>query len=147
MMILLKLSKFVKNKDIFQIIITLIFLFIVFLLEFKIGTNVIDKIDNNLNIQSEQVVNAFSEFNKKLENINKYFLEINPIIDILNNYNKLISIFYLLKIILINLIFFILFIFIGNKYYLKNILKNKNYLFGKRFKKKKYKKIIYIKRY
>ena len=151
MMCLMKLSKFIKNKDIFQIVITLIFLFIVFLLEFKIGTNVINRIDNNLNIESEQVVDAFSNFNKKLENVNKYFLVINPIINILNNHNKLISIFYLLKIIFINLIFFILFIFIGNKYYLKYILNNNNNFYLKNVNKnnleKKLKKINIKKSY
>ena len=126
MMFLMKLSKFIKNKDIFQVIITLFLIFTIFLLEFKIGSNIINKIDNNFSIENQDTVQAFNEFNKKMENVNKYFLEINPTINILNNYNKLNSIFNLLKIIFINLFIFILFIFIGKKYYLKNILKNNN---------------------
>ena len=145
MMFSIKLSKFIKNKDIFQVIITLFFIFMVFLLEFKIGNNIINKINNNVKIEQEEVVEAFNNFNEKTENINNYFLEINPTINILNNYNKLISIFYLIKIIFINLIFFILFIFISKKYYLKNILKNNNYYYFKKINKnyleKKCKKI------
>ena len=51
-MFLIKLSKFIKNKDIFQVIITLIFISLVFLLEFKVFNNVIWKIDDNLNIEN-----------------------------------------------------------------------------------------------
>ena len=112
MMFLIKLSKFIKNKDIFRIIITLIFISLVFLLEFKVFNNVIGKIDNNSNIENEQIIEGISNFKMRLENINEYFLIINPTIKILNNYNKLNSIIYLLKIILIELIFLILFIFI-----------------------------------
>lgn len=126
MMIFMKLSKFIKNKDVFQILITLIFIFIIFILEFQIVSNIINKIDNNVNIASEETTNQFNNFNNKLENSCKYFLIINPTVNILNNYNKLISIFELLKIIFIDLIFLILFILIGKKYYLKNILNNNN---------------------
>lgn len=145
MMFLMKLSKFIKNKDIFQVIITLFLIFTIFLLEFKIGSNIINKIDNNFSIENQDTVQAFNEFNKKMENVNKYFLEINPTINILNNYNKLNSIFNLLKIIFINLFIFILFIFIGKKYYLKNILKNNNNYYLNKIKnnylEKKLKKI------
>ena len=151
MMFLIKLSKFIKNKDIFQIIITLIFISLVFLLEFKVFNNIIGKIDDDFNMQNEQIIESIFNFNKKLENINKYFLIINPTVKILNNYNKLISIIYLLKIILINLIFLILFIFVGKKYYLKNILKNNNYFYFKKINKnnieKKSKKINIKKSY
>ena len=135
MMFLIKLSKFIKNKDIFQVIITLIFISLVFLLEFKVFNNIIGKIDNNLSVDSEQVVSALNNFNNKLKNVNNYFLIINPTIKILNNYNKLISIYYLIKIIFINLIFLILFIFIGKKYYLKNILKNSSNFYIKKINK------------
>lgn len=127
MMFLIKLSKFIKNKDIFQLIITLIFILLVFFLEFKIFNNIIGKIDDNLTLESEQLTNEISDFNKKIEKINKYFLVTNTIIKILNNSNKLISLFYLIKLIFIDLLFLILFMFIGKKNYLKNILKNNNF--------------------
>lgn len=144
MMFLMKLSKFIKNKDVFQIIITLIFISIIFLLEFKIGNNIINKIDDNLNIESQESIQLFNEFNTKVENVNKYFLEINSTINILNNYNKINSIINILKIICLDLLFLIIFIVVGKKYYLKNILKNNNYYYLKNNKKyliKKLKKI------
>jgi len=147
-MLFMKLTKFVKNKDKFQIIITLIFIFSMFLLEAKIGNNFVNKIDENFNFEKEQIVQGFSNFNNKIEIINNYFLVINPSIKILNNYNKINSILNLLKIIFINLIFLILFIFIGEKYYLKNILKNNKYLYNKKINinnlEKKIKKINVI---
>lgn len=122
----MKLSKFIKNKDVFQIIITLIFIILVFLLEFKVGTNFVNKVGDTDNLTEEGVIQIFSEYKNKLKNIYNYFLEINPTIYLLENYNKINSIFNLLKIIFIDFLFFILFIFIGKKYYLKNILKNNN---------------------
>ena len=140
MMLLMKLSKFIKNKDVFQVIITLIFIFIIFILEFQIGTNVINKIDNNLNIESEQVTNSFNNFNNKLKNNNKYFLIINPTVNILIDANVLSLILNLIKIIFINLLFLILFILIGKKYYLKNILKNNNNFYLKKINNNKIEK-------
>ncbi len=150
-MFFMKLSKFIKNKDAFQIIITLIFIFIMFGVEFKLGSTIINKFDNNSNINTEEVVETFNQFNEKIKNVYKYFLEINPTIEIIKNYNKLNSIFNLLKIIFIDLLFLILFIFILKKYYLKNILKNNNNYYLNKIKKnnfqKKCKKITIKKSY
>ena len=150
-MFFMKLSKFIKNKDAFQIIITLIFIFIMFGVEFKLGSTIINKFDNNSNINIEEVVETFNQFNEKIKNVYKYFLEINPTIEIIKNYNKLNSIFNLLKIIFIDLLFLILFIFIGKKYYLKNILKNNNNYYLNKIQKnnfqKKCKKITIKKSY
>ena len=96
-MFFMKLSKFIKNKDAFQIIITLIFIFIMFGVEFKLGSTIINKFDNNSNINTEEVVETFNQFNEKIKNVYKYFLEINPTIEIIKNYNKLNSIFNLSK--------------------------------------------------
>ena len=125
-MLFMKLSKLIKNKDIFQIIITIIFITFVFFVEFKIGNIFINKTQKNENLNQEELVQIFSGFYDKLKNIYNYFLELNPTINFLNNYNKLNSVFNLLKIIFIDFLFFILFIFVGKKYYLKNILKNNN---------------------
>lgn len=105
--------------------------FIIFILEFQIVSNIINKIDNDVNIASEEAANEINKFNNKLENSCKYFLVINPTVNILNNYNKLISVFELVKIIFIDLIFLYLFVLIGKKYYLKNILNNNNIYFKK----------------
>ena len=135
MMFLIKLTKFIKNKDIVQIFITLLVLSFIFVLEFKIGNNLIEKIGDDFDLKNTEVINSISNFNEKLKNINNYFLIINPSVQILNNYNKINSIFNLFKIIFINLIFFVLFIFVGKKYYLKNILKNNNNYYLKNNKK------------
>lgn len=140
MMFFIKLSKFIKNKDIFQIIFTLFCIIIVFILEFKIGNMLIKKIDNNSNIQTENVVEAINEFNNNLNKTYNYFLEINPTINILKNSNKINSLFYLFEIIFIDLLFFILFILIGKKYYLKNILKNNNNYYLNKISKNKIEK-------
>ena len=121
MMFFIKLSKFIKNKDIFQILITLLFIFVIFIFEFNVMKNIINKMDNNEELEKQQVEEAFIKFNNKIEIVNDYFIEINPTIKILQN-NKMI--FNLLKNIWIDFIFFILFILIGKKYYLKNILNN-----------------------
>ena len=139
-MFFMKLSKFIKNKDAFQIIITLIFIFIMFGVEFKLGSTIINKFDNDSNINTEEVVEAFNQFNEKIKNVYKYFLEINPTIEIIKNYNKLNSVFNLLKIIFIDLLFLILFIFIGKKYYLKNILKNNNNYYLNKIQKNNFQK-------
>ncbi len=135
MMCLIKLTKFIKNKDILQVFLTLLFLIFIFILEFKIGNNLIEKIGDNFDLKNTEIINEISYFKEKLKNINNYFLIINPSVEILNNYNKINSIFNLFKIIFINLIFFVLFIFVGKKYYLKNILKNNNNYYLKNNKK------------
>lgn len=121
MMFFIKLSKFIKNKDIFQIVITLLFIFSIFIFEFGVMKNIVNKIDNNEELEKQKVEEEFIKFNNKIEIVNNYFIEINPTIKILQN-NK--AIFNLFKNIFINFIFFILFILVGQKYYLKNILKN-----------------------
>lgn len=151
MMLLIKLSKIIKNKDIFQIIITLIFMIIMFFVEFQISKNIINNVDENTNIKSEEFSQVINTFNNKIINVNKYFLVLNPSVNLLNEYNKLNSIFELIKIILINFVFLILFCFIGKRYYLKNILNSNNFYYKRVSKgnlenilKKKTKQLSYI---
>lgn len=124
MMFLMKLSKFVKNKDIFQIIITLIFIILMFFLEFQVINNIVIKNNGNIATEESQVLEQLNNFYERIKKANNYFLEINYSVDLLNNANKISSIFNLIKIIFMDFIFFIIFIFIGEKIYLKNILKN-----------------------
>ena len=97
---LMRLSKIIKNKNIFQLIVTgsLTFIILFFILN---------------NVQTE---------NFEIDEINKNLILINPIIKILINNNLLKVIIGLIKIIFINIIGFIIYIFLGNKIYLKNIL-------------------------
>ena len=135
MMILMKLSKFIKNKDIFQLIITFLFVILVVIMIFNLVKTII--VPNNGEIITDEVEATYklNQFNNKLKKINNYFLEINPSIELLNNSNKINSIINLFKIILTDLIFFIIFILFGKITYLKDILKNNNFNTSKKIKK------------
>lgn len=128
MMFVMKISKFIKNKEIFQTIITLLLVTSIFIVEYNVINNIfiqnkeIEIVGNNF-----QIADKFIEFNNKIETSNKLFLVINPAVKVLKNSN-LQNIFEIIKIILIDFITFIIFIFIGKKTYLKDILKNTSYL-------------------
>lgn len=128
MMFVMKISKFIKNKEIFQTIITLLLVTSIFIVEYNVINNIfiqnkeIEIVENNF-----QIADKLIEFNNKIETSNKLFLVINPAVKVLKNSN-LKNIFEIIKIILIDFITFIIFIFIGKKTYLKDILKNTSYL-------------------
>lgn len=128
MMFVMKISKFIKNKEIFQTIITLLLVTSIFIVEYNVINNIfiqnkeIKIVENNF-----QIADKLIEFNNKIETSNKLFLVINPAVKVLKNSN-LQNIFEIIKIILIDFITFIIFIFIGEKTYLKDILKNTSYL-------------------
>lgn len=128
MMFVMKISKFIKNKETFQTIITLLLVTSIFIVEYNVINNIfiqnkeIEIVENNF-----QIADKLIEFNNKIETSNKLFLVINPAVKVLKN-NNLQNIFEIIKIILIDFITFIIFIFIGKKTYLKDILKNTSYL-------------------
>lgn len=134
-MFFIKIFKFIKKPEILQMIIIIIFIFMFAIFSFKIANNAINNSENITEISEEAVLQVISNFNNKIYNINSYFLGINPVVGILDNYNNVNSIVNILEILLINCICFVLFIFIGNKYYLKNILKN-NIVYIKRTSKR-----------
>ena len=129
-MILMNFIKRIKNKDLIQIIITLFLVISLFFALFFIFSKII-----NLQI-NEQNIEVANELNYKIKNINKYFITINPIINILEKNNLINNLFNCIYLILINLFLFYIFIFIGKKLYLKQILRISFY-----FKNKKNKKI------
>ena len=128
MMFVMKISKFIKNKETFQTIITLLLVTSIFIVEYNVINNIfiqnkeIEIVENNF-----QIADKLIEFNNRIETSNKFFLVINPAVKVLKNSN-LQNIFEIIKIILIDFITFIIFIFIGKKTYLKDILKNTAYL-------------------
>ena len=128
MMFVMKISKFIKNKEIFQTIITLLLVTSIFIVKYNVINNIfiqnkeIEIVENNF-----QIADKLIEFNNRIETSNKLFLVINPAVKVLKNSN-LQNIFEIIKIILIDFITFIIFIFIGKKTYLKDILKNTSYL-------------------
>ena len=85
----------------------------------------------NMNFNSEI-------FNNKIDKLNNYFIIINPCINLLSELKIINILKELIKLIIINLIGFILFILLGKILYLKNLLKNIAYI----NKKKNNKKII-----
>lgn len=141
MMFVMKISKFIKNKDLFQVIITLLLLIVMFLIEYKcIGSIFLDYNQSDITTEQQQIIERIEEFNNRIKISNKYFLVVNPSIKILEK-NDFKSILELIKIILIDIISFGIFIFIGKITYLKDILKNTAYLKNNKNKKiKLYKK-------
>lgn len=134
MMFVMKISKFIKSKDLFQILMTFLLMLILLVIEYKVMGNII--VDSNqIEIEDEnQALEKVIEFNDRIKESNKYFLVINPSVDILTNSN-ITSIFQILKLVSIDVVAFILFIFIGKYTYLKDILKNTAYLINKSNKK------------
>ena len=144
MMLLMKFLKRFKNKDLMQITVSFILIFGIMTLL----NNAFDGIFSNLKNISENQILFLNNINEKIININKYFISINPLSEILQFKNIIIN---YLKLILINLIAFLLFIFFGNKLYLKQLLKANFYYKNKKIKnkikiKKNNKKISYIKK-
>lgn len=141
MLFVMKLSKLVKNQDIFQTVIVSILSFIILFAEMTYIEQIIFK-------KGPEDVEQIKIVQMKTDEINNAFLTINPLIEILNNNKFIYKLINFIKILIINIFSIIIFILIGNKLYLKNILQNKNKI--KKIKRKnKYKqknKIIpYIK--
>lgn len=134
MMFVMKISKFIKNKDLFQIIITLLLMAIIFGVEYKLIANIIINNQQIEAVQEEQVLEKIVEFNDRIKESNKYFLVINPSVQMLTQSN-IAGILQIIKLILIDILTFILFILIGKITYLKDILKNTAYLINKNNKK------------
>lgn len=118
MLILMRFAKFIRNKDIFQLIITVIMIMLLCILEASILNSVFE-IQNE-----EEVLQEVKHFSQRIEQIGKYFLIINPSIDILSNPANIVAILSILKLAFYNIIGGIIFIAIGKITYLKDILKN-----------------------
>lgn len=145
MMILMKLTKFIKNRNIFQILVTTVLIFLVnYILIGNINNIIFEEIDSNLtNIQVIE---------EKTNKINDLYIVINSIINMLTS-NDLLEVFENFgKISGVNIVLAIFFIEIGKNMYFKNILKNINNIekgkknINKKIKyKMKNKKIEYLK--
>lgn len=70
----MKISKFIKNKEIFQTIITLLLVTSIFIVEYNVINNIfiqnkeIEIVENNF-----QIADKLIEFNNKIETSNKLF--------------------------------------------------------------------------
>jgi len=138
----MQLTKFIKNKDIFQIIIVLILSLVLSLVEGyllkSIFTDNIVQIEVNENNELENAKLNNELLNNKLNKLNNYFIIINPCISLLTNFKITNLIYQLFKLLFICGISFLIFIYFGKILYLKNLLKNIAYI----NKKKNTKKII-----
>ena len=138
--ILMQLSKII-NKDLLQLIIIFGLIMLLSLFVTKNIGGIINQ-ENIINIKEITI-------NDKLNKINNNFIIINPIINLLINNNFKIIVINFSKLILLNIFAFIIFIFIGTKLYLKElliILNNKSNI-KKINKKYKFKKENKIKKY
>ncbi len=127
MMFLMKTIKLFKNKDLMQLIISVILIFLILIYAgalFKYSFT-----SGETTNQEEELV--LNNINEKIKIINNYFLTINPSINILTQNNILKIILYFFELILINLFGFFIFYFLGKKFYLKQLLKNNFYIKNK----------------
>ena len=140
MMFLMKTIKIFKNKDVMQIIISTILLAIIMLfLNFAIN-NIFNQANIFENSDKEQIKSILNNVNDKIVKVNDYFVTINPIANILQENNILKILLYFAELIFINILGFALFYFLGNKLYLKQLLKNNFYVKHKKAKKFNYKR-------
>lgn len=118
MMLIMRFAKFIRNKDVFQIMITIIMITLICILEAKMISGVF-KIQND-----EQAIQEFTNLNQKVEQAGEYFLIINPSIAILLNPSSMVAVISVIKLICYNVIGMTIFISIGKITYLKDILRN-----------------------
>lgn len=127
MLFVMKLTKFYKNKTVFQLLTTMILIFgVIFVMYLQIR-NIIEQ-------NQQEQIEIIKKINLYLDEINDRFVIINPIIKMLiNNENSLINI---IRVIFINIIPLIIFILIGERLYLDNILCGNSFIKNKKKNKK-----------
>lgn len=118
MLLIMRLGKFVKSKDIFQFIITTILIMLLLILEFKAISGVFG-VKND-----EQALQQITSFNQKANEANQYFLIINPSVEILTNPTIPTIMIDAFKLVGYSSIALLVFIGVGKRTYLKDILKN-----------------------
>lgn len=124
MFFVMQLTRIIKNKDIFQFLVTFILIFILTTFEMQAINTVLSNVDQIEKIQQGENINLLEIIDNKIMQINNYLVTVNPSIKILIVNNIIKNIFEIIKIILVNIIAFIIFMLMGKKLYLKDILKN-----------------------
>ena len=122
-----------------------------FSIESKIFSSLVLEVDEEIN--TELIRDYIINFDNRLKNSNKIFIQVNGFAELLTN-QKILDIVILLKICLMDAILFIIFIIMEKKYYIKDILKNNDFYKKKpiitysniRKSKKSNKKIAYLKK-
>ena len=121
---LINFIKLIKNENIYQFIISIVLISLIFVGEYFFINNVIQK--------KQQTEETLMGLNDIATYVNNTVVVINPLIEILNQNNVIINI---IKLLFIYIVTFIPFAYIGSRRYLKKILSTTSY------SKKKYKKL------
>ena len=137
MLFVMQLSKIIKNKEIFQLVITAILIGIFTVFESYAFETVLSNTTEIEQIQQGQEINLIQTINEKVTEINKYLITINTSVKMLTQNNILNNLIQIIKLLFINIIAFIIFILVGKKLYLKNILINIEKININKIKKKK----------
>lgn len=121
--VLMRCFRIIKNKNIYQTIITSLLLLLVLVFESIIMNTF--SVNKTIEVEQQNTNQEYSE-QQAIEMYNKMgegFLIVNPSIEILIAPNKAINVLFNFgKLIIYNLIGFLIFLLIGKKVYLKNIL-------------------------
>ncbi len=137
MLLIMPLSKIIKNKEVFQFVVTFVmtWIFMTFVTQTIISVFSNESIIQQ--IEQGQNLNIIEAINEKIEYANNYLITINPSVKILVGNNILNNFIELIKILFANLIALIIFVFVGKKLYLKNILRNIEKINSNKIKNKK----------
>ena len=138
MLILMKTIKLFKNKELMQFIIGFLFMFVLLFFSNKALTYTFKNAEY-INENQELVLN---NINNNIVKINSYFLNIKPTANILQEKGIFKILFNYLKLIFINVIAFLIFIYLGDKLYLKQLLKANFYTKKKKINKEKVNKKV-----
>ena len=114
----MRFAKFVRNKDIFQLMISIILIACVFLLQTSAFSSLFS-IETD-----EQAITQFNEFSQNANYMGQYFLVVNPSSTMLANPFSGQAILAFLQLILYNGIAMVVFVVIGRVTYLKDIVRN-----------------------
>ncbi len=137
----MKFAKYFKNKQFFQTFVTSFLTFSMLIIEIAIMSDFFGIGSQNLNmVQETQEAIDPNLIKEQYSNLTDNFLIINPTIEILKKDTGLLNILSnLLKLIIYNGIGLILFVFIGWKIYIKNLLDSMAYVKKSTHKTKKVK--------
>jgi ABC-2 type transport system permease protein len=115
-MLSMKLLKVIKNTNVLQMLTIFI---LTFLMSIVVSKNIVQIIPTDI---SEDPNIQIQITNTKFDDINKSFIIINPIIEMLTNKDIFKIIINLMKILIVNILAILIFVFIGTKMYFKDIL-------------------------
>ncbi|MBR3163157.1 MAG: hypothetical protein IKF17_03550 [Clostridia bacterium] len=116
--VIMKFSRFFRNKEVFQIFMTVFLIFTILIVEYIM-------LNNLFNIKSnEDAFNQMISIQDRMQNINRMLLIVNPTINMLASPEKILAVVSFLKILAICSIEIIVFLLVGNITYIKYILKN-----------------------